>query len=194
MKFSLSFWKNASPRRKRLYSLLFVFVLAFVMTGLGTLVPLSAQDAKQITDSTNQTIAEGTANGTLAQSIFLNNFPLCLLMFIPLAGFFIGLFIMFSTGIAIGAIIRTQSASDVSSAAANITPNIAVLILISAVLTFLMEYISYSIGMSESLWLFRRLLKRRWRELKNTAILIGVCAALLVIGAIVETWGITLPS
>jgi hypothetical protein len=58
-------------------------------------------------------------------------------------------------------------------------------------LTFLLEYVSYSIGISESVWLFRRLSQKRWGHLKNTGILIGVVAALLITGAVVETWVIT---
>ena len=187
------FWKNASSKRKRIYSAIVVFVIAVLLTVFGTLVPLSPQDAKQISDSTNQTIAEGTANGTLAVSIFVNNFSLCLLMFIPVVGAAIGLFIMFSTGVAIGAIISVQSTAGTSATAANIDPTTAILVLVFAGLTFLLEYVSYSIGISESIWLFRRLTQRRWRELKNTAILVGICALLLGIGAIVETWAISLP-
>jgi hypothetical protein len=55
----------------------------------------------------------------------------------------------------------------------------------------LLEYVSYSIGISESIWLFRRLTQRRWRELKNTAILIGIVVAFLIIASLVETWVIT---
>jgi hypothetical protein len=66
------------------------------------------------------------------------------------------------------------------------------LLLVLVVLTFVLEYVSYSIAISESIWLFRRLTQRRWRELKNTGILIGLCALLLTIGALVETWAITM--
>ena len=114
-------------------------------------------------------------------------------MFIPVVGAIIGLFIMFSTGVAIGAILSVQSTAGTSAAAANIDPTTAILVLASAGLVFLLEYVSYSIGISESIWLFRRLTQRRWRELKNTAILIGICALLLTIGAIIETYAITIP-
>jgi hypothetical protein len=187
------FWKNASSKRKRIYSAIPIFVIAVLLTVLGTLVPLSPQDAKHISDSTNQTIVEGTANGTLAVSIFINNFSLCLLMFIPVIGTILGLFIMFDTGVAIGAIISVQSTTVAPGAAANIQATTAILVLVLAGLTFLLEYVSYAIGITESIWLFRRLTQRRWRELKNTAILIGICALLLTIGAIVEAWAISLP-
>jgi hypothetical protein len=46
--------------------------------------------------------------------------------------------------------------------------------------------------MTESVWLFRRIFQKRWRELKNTAICIGIVALLLLLGAIVETWALSL--
>jgi hypothetical protein len=163
-----------------------------LLTVIGTFVPLSPQDAQQIADSTNQTIAEGTANGTLALSIFTNNFPLCLLMFVPIVGTAFGFLILFDTGVAIGSIISVQTASVTPGAVATLPMSTVFLLLVLVVLTFVLEYVSYSIAISESIWLFRRLTQRRWRELKNTGILIGLCALLLTIGALVETWAITM--
>jgi hypothetical protein len=168
-----------------------MLLLAILATMIGTLVPLSAHDAQVINDGVNQTVTTNTANGTLIPSIFINNFGLCLVMFIPLAGAVFGLFIMFNTGIALGAEIRVQSATASTAAAANISASTAMVGLLFIGLTFLLEYVSYSIGMSESVWLFRRLSQKRWSHLKNTGILIGVVAALLITGAIVETWVIT---
>jgi hypothetical protein len=78
-----------------------------------------------------------------------------------------------------------------SATVPHISPAIAILGLVGVGSTFLLEYVSYSIGIAESVWLFRRLTQRRWSELKNTGILIAVVAALLITGAIVETWVIT---
>ncbi len=208
MKFTRpSFWVNASPKRRRLYSTLFMFVAAIVATLSGLLVQLSPEDARMITDQINQTATQNTGTN-LAVTIFTNNFPLCLLMFIPLAGTAIGLFILFDTGIAFRAVFDTQAASGMSSAAAsaaNIDASTAILALVLIGATFLLEYVSYSIGITESIWLFRRVtqasqakepgLKRRilTHELRNTAILIGIIAVLLTVGAIVETWALSLP-
>jgi hypothetical protein len=57
---------------------------------------------------------------------------------------------------------------------------------------FWLEFAAYSIAMAESIWLTRRLLQLRWNELKNTAIFIGICAAILIVGAVVETWLISI--
>ena len=185
------FWKEATLRRKRIYSILFVFVLSILATLIGLLVPVSPQEAQIINDMLNQTVTQGQANGTLIPDIFLNNFPLCLLMFIPLVGFGIGMFILFSTGQAFRAVFEIQAASGAASAsstAANISPTTAILALVLIGLVFLLEYVSYSIGMAESIWLFRRILQNRWmRELKYLGIFIGIVALLLIIGAIVET-------
>jgi hypothetical protein len=191
MNIPFSFWKDASPKRKRIYSVIFMLVLAIATTLIGTLVPISDEYALLIKDTLNQTVTTNTANGTLIQYIFLNNFLLCLAMFIPLAGAVFGLFVMLNTGIALGATLRLQSVTAASAAVPNISLTTAILGLIGIGLTFLLEYVSYSIGISESIWLFRRLTQRRWRELKNTAILIGIVAVFLIIASLVETWVIT---
>ncbi len=193
MNSDIPFWKNASPKRKRIYSLTFVFVLSITATLVGMLVPLSPQEAQLISDQLNQTVSENTAKGTLIPTILLNNLSLCLLMFIPLVGFAIGLFILFSTGMAIRAVFDIQSATAFSGAAsADLQASTAILALVLVGFTFLLEYVSYSLAMTESVWLFRRMLQKRWRELKNTAICIGIVALLLLLGAIVETWALSL--
>ena len=187
------FWIEASPRRKRIYSAIFVFALTLLAMVAGFAVPVSPEFAQEIYNQLNQTVTEGNATGTLAPAIFLNNFLLCLAMFIPLAGIGIGLFIMFSTGLAFRAVLEMQLAMGVSTT----TPvsfdfSTAILALALVGITFVAEFVSYTIGMTESVWLFRRLTQRRWRELKITAKLIGAVALLLTIGAIVETFALTL--
>jgi hypothetical protein len=173
----LSFWKNASLRRKRIYSVIIMLSIAIVVTLAGTLVPLSAQQANAISKELNQTLAENKASGSLPQYIFLNNFEICLFMFIPIAGPLIGMFILFNTGTALSAIAQVQGFPAILEfAPLMITP------------IFWLEFISYSAAMTESIWLFRRLLQGRWQELKWTGVFIGFCALLLAIGAIVEAW------
>ena len=191
MNIPFSFWKTASPKRKRIYSIIFMLALCITATSLGTLVQLSAQDAKQLSDSTNGIITDNPTYPSLVGAILLNNFKICLVMFIPIFGAVFGLFVLFSTGVGIRAILDTQSASGASAAISTISPTTAILALVFVGLTFVLEYVSYSIGIAECIWLYRRLTQRRWRELKNTGILIGIVAALLITGALVESWVIT---
>jgi hypothetical protein len=153
------------------------------------LVQLPPQEAQMIYDQLNQTVTENTASGTLIPAIFINNFSLCLLMFIPFAGIAIGLFILFSTGMAFRAVFDVQAASGLSGAAsAEIQASTAILVLVMVGAVFLLEYVSYAIGMTESVWLARRIMQKQWRrELKYLAITIGIVALLLIVGAVVET-------
>lgn len=180
MKLDLSFWKNASQRRKRIYSIIAIFIIALIVTVIGSFVPLSSQDAYTLSNQVNQTLNDNRANNTLTEYIFINNFSICLLMFVPIIGPILGLFILFDTGLALSA-IATTGGYPVS------------LGLLSLVITpvFWLEFAAYSIAMAESIWLFRRLTQRRWSELKWTGIFIGICAALLIVGAVVEVWLIT---
>jgi hypothetical protein len=173
----LSFWTKSSPRQKRIYSLIFIFILSVVATFAGTLVPLTAEEAQTINDQVGQTLVENTDLASLTGAIFTNNFMLCLIMFIPVAGAVFGFFTLFSTGTAIGAISMVQG-----------MPASITILLLMVTPIFWLEFVSYSLGMTESVWLFRRLTQKRWRELKWTAVFIGVTAGLLAIGAVVEAW------
>jgi uncharacterized membrane protein SpoIIM required for sporulation len=180
MKLDFSFWKNASQRRKRIYSIIAVFIIAVIVTTIGSAIPLSSQDAYTISNQVNQTLNENRSNNNLTEYIFQNNFLICLVMFVPVAGAALGLFILFSTGVALGAIASTGG-----------YPVYIGLLSLAVTPVFWLEFIAYSIAMAESIWLFRRLMQRRWRELKWTGIFIGICAALLIVGAVVEVWLIT---
>src|SRR5512133_507319 len=121
------FWTSASPKQKRIYSTVFVLLLAVLATVAGTLVPLGQEEAQMIYNQLNQT----SSSPTLLTDIFVNNFPLCMLMFIPLAGIGIGLFILFSTGMAFRAVFDIQAANGLSSSVAvgDISPTTAILVL-----------------------------------------------------------------
>jgi uncharacterized membrane protein SpoIIM required for sporulation len=192
LKLDFSFWTNASQKRKRIYSIVAIFVIAILVTVIGSYLPLSSSDAQTISQNLNSTLNQNRANNTLTQYIFLNNFGICLAMFIPLFGAALGMFILFETGIALGAITTTQGYPVwLGLASLVITP------------VFWLEFIAYSIAMAGSIWLFRRIVKAitskepgqgrliLWHELKWTATFIGTCAGLLAIGAVVEAWLIT---
>lgn len=185
-----SFWLTASPKRKRIYSTFFVLILSVLSTLAGMFVQLPQDQAQTIYNQLNQT----SSSPTLLPDIFLNNFPLCLLMFIPLAGIGIGLFILFSTGMAFRAVFDIQAANGLTSSASvsGINPTTAILVLALAAAVFVLEYVSYTIAMTESVWLFRRLLQKRWREVKVLGMLISLVAVLLAIGAVVEWYALSI--
>lgn len=176
-----AFWRNASSRRKRIYSFVFIFIIAFVLTVIGSYIPLNHQDAQTISENLNSTLNAHKANNSLTEYIFLNNFEICLLMFVPIVGVVLGLGILFNTGIALGAIASIQGYPVwVGLLSLVITP------------VFWLEFTAYSIAIAESIWLTRRLFQRRVLEVKNTVILIGICAVILIVGAIVEVFLINL--
>lgn len=180
MKPDLSFWTNASTIRKRIYSIIIIFIIASIITVVGSFIPLNSQDAQSISNGLNETLTTHRANGSLTEYIFLNNFSICLVMFVPIIGPMLGFIILFDTGVALGAIASVQGYPVFIG-------------LLSLVLTpvFWLEFTAYSTAIAASIWLTRRLMQRRWLELKNTAILIAICAAILIVGAVVEAWLIT---
>ena len=179
---SLGIWRNASAKRKRILSTIAIFIIALIVTVVGSLMPVDPQQARQINNDLNQTVTAAQQNGTLVQSIFSNNFMITLIMFVPVLGPVFGFYTLFSTGTAINAIAIAQGYP-------------LFLVLFSLVLTpvFWLEFAAYSTALAESIWLFRRILQGRGlRELKNLGILVAVCAGLLFLGAVIEAWLISI--
>jgi uncharacterized membrane protein SpoIIM required for sporulation len=164
-------------RRKRLLSIVAVLIVAVVVTGIGSLMPIASQDAEQISSELNQTVTTLKDQGLLAPYIFGNNLLICLVMFVPVIGPVLGLFIMFNTGTVVGAIAVSSGFSPLLA-----------LILIFITPVGWLEFAAYSTAMAESVWLFRRLFQRRFlRELRNMTIFVTISVVLLAVGAIVET-------
>jgi len=97
-------------------------------------------------------------------------------MFIPIVGPAFGVISFVSTGYDLGGISR----------ALGISPPVYMFFEFFNPI-FWIEFTAYSIAVAESIWLYRRLTQKRYGELKNAVILIGVCAVLLAVGAIVES-------
>jgi len=173
----LDIWRSASPRRKRILSAIAIFVIALIVTIIGSLVPVDAQEASQINDNLNQTVTSLGEEGVLTQFIFGNNFIICLLMFIPIIGPLLGFYALFNTGMVVSAIATAEG-----------YPLFLVFFSLFLTPVFWLEFAAYSIAISESVWLFRRILQGRgWRELKNACIFVSICAVLLLLGAVIET-------
>jgi uncharacterized membrane protein SpoIIM required for sporulation len=154
-----------------------VFILALLITAIGSLMPINAAEAQQINSDLNQTVTTLNENGALMQYIFGNNLFICLLMFIPVVGPLLGCYILFNTGTVIGAISVAEGyPAALAFVALFITP------------VAWLEVAAYSVSMGESVWLFRRLLQGRGKhEFRNACLFITLCMVLLLVGAIVET-------
>jgi uncharacterized membrane protein SpoIIM required for sporulation len=154
------------------------FLVAVSVSAIGSLMPLTSEEANSINNELNQTSNTLHSLSTLSQVSFIfgNNFMLCLLAFIPLFGAFFEFYVMLSTGVAIAAISYGQ-----------MNPPLALFSLFIFPFTWL-EFLAYSIAITESFWLFWRLIhKKGKREIKNASILISISAVLLLVAAIIET-------
>jgi hypothetical protein len=166
---------------KRVYLIIFILILGVIITAIGTFIPVTGQDAQSRYNDVNQTLQQNPGFGSRTVAIFQNNFIICLLMFIPIIGPILGMGILFNTGLSLSAIAYVQNyPSWIGLLSLFFTP------------IFWLEFAAYSTSMAESIWLTRRLLQWRWQELKNTALLIAICAELLLLGAMIETLLISL--
>jgi hypothetical protein len=181
---SLEFWKNASPRGRRIIIIGMFFLFTILVTIVGVLAPLSSQQIADESSDLNKTQQEiqsmDLAHRTAA--IFLNNFEICLLMFVPIVGIVIGTIALFNTG----SVLAAQTITNNASPGLNLPPILVLAVLFVFPFTWL-EFISYSTALSESFWLIRRGLQGEWRrEIKNLGKLVLITAALLVAGALIE--------
>jgi uncharacterized membrane protein SpoIIM required for sporulation len=175
--FVIDFWKNASTRTKRMITIAVFFVLAILITAIGTLTPLTSEEAAAINRDFNKTAGVLDNMPPLNQVSFIlgNNFMLCLLAFIPLAGAFFEFYVMYSTGVTIVAITYGE-----------MNPLLAFSSLFIFPFAWL-EFLAYSIAISESFWLFWRIIHRKGKmEIRNACILISVSAVVLFVAAIIE--------
>ena len=146
----LNVWKKSSTKGKRILSAITILVLALLVTALGMLVPISQQEAELINNNLNQTVSSLTQGGGTVQFIFGNNFMICLFMFIPIIGPSLGFYALFNTGIIINAITIAQGLPwGFGFIALLFTPVLWI------------EYAAYSTAISESIWLFRRILQKQ---------------------------------
>jgi len=181
---SLEFWKNASSKRRRIIIIVTFFVFAILVTIVGILTPMSSQQRIDENNELNNT-QQQIQNMDLAHrtaAIFLNNFEICLLMFVPFVGIILGTFVLFNTGSVLAAETLTYNLTHGTN-----LPPIGVFATLFVFPFAWLEFISYSTGLSEGFWLIRRGLQGELkREIKNLAKLVLITAALLAAGALIE--------
>lgn len=174
---SLEFWKKSSPMRRRIITILVIFVAIVILTAVATLAPVNETQAHETYNDLNQTVNDLKHSNSLLQFIFGNNFELTLIMFVPFIGPIFGFYVLFNTGVVL----------ESSAIAQNLPPMLSYVALFLTPVVWL-EFAAYSTAMAGSLWLSARIIQNRAKhELTNTAKFIAICAVLLLIGAIVET-------
>lgn len=171
-------WRGIDPKIKRILTIIIFLLLSLTVTVAGILTPLSTGERETLNRELGQ-VQEGMRGMDLLHStiaIFQNNFLICLTMFIPIVGQFFGLYVLYSTGLVITAASLDPSYHPLSAF-------LSVLILPFG----WMEFVSYSIALSESSWLLWSIVRRRSRtELVYLAIMIGVCGLVLLGAAFIE--------
>ena len=178
---AFNFWRNAPVRIKRILTIAAFFFLAIVITVAGILTPLSNEDINTLGEGLEETRENIQSLPELQQvsSIFGNNFMICLVGFVPIAGPIFEFYALYSTGV----VISAYAAYDESIQA---SPLLLFLLLFIFPFTWL-EFLAYSTAIAESFWLIWRIIQHKWKtEIKNACILISICAMMLLVAAIIE--------
>lgn len=173
---SLEFWKNASPMRRRIITIVLIFAVMVILTVLATLTPMTEQQAIKTNNDINQTAETMKSNDSLLQYIFGNNFMITMLIFVPFAGPIFGFLVLYNTGVALEAEARAMNAPP------------ALLLFVQFLLPIIwLEFAAYSTAFAGSIWLSARILQKKAKhELVNTTKFISVCAVILLVSAIIE--------
>jgi len=159
--------------RARVLALILAFLISLAITLAGTLSSMSLSEARGIKEEFER-MAPYMMN---VPAIFRNNLMYALVMFIPVLGPLSAFYVLYSTGRFLGAFAIVSG------------ENPAVLFIFTFFFPHAwIEYTAYALAISQSLWLTLRLAQRRSlkAEVKNTCISIATCAALLLLGAVVE--------
>jgi hypothetical protein len=153
-----------------------IFIITFI---LGSMIPLSRQDAQAIVNGIRSTLGTHPT----AIQIFRNNITLCLLFLIPLFGPAFMAYVGYSTGV-------------VLAAAAILSPTSSPLALAFASLLFpwtWLEFSAYSLASTAGLMIIVSTLRHKLRkEVIRFLIALVVSVALLTLAAVLESLAITI--
>lgn len=171
----IGFLKITPTRIKRILTMFLVLLLAFLITFIGTITPVTQEEAEARRREFEK--FERIPDEFMFQLIFGNNFYLCLLMFLPFLGPILGFYVLHNTGQVIGAVAIAEGFNPA-------TTFITIFIFPFA----WMEYIAYSIAISQSFWLTLSIFRRKFKvELFKTCIFIVLCAIILILAALIES-------
>ena len=168
-----SIWGDALEIR--IISLAVIFILCVLSTLSGALAKISVEDANKM----NRELEElrNSVSASAVQTIFGNNYMHTLIMFIPIAGPGWGFYVLHNTGRFIAAI----------SVIERVNPVLLTFTLFLYPFTW-MEYISYTLAISESIMLTYSIFKRTFKsEFIKMSIIAFSCAVILLLAALIET-------
>lgn len=161
-------------------------LVCFAVTAFGAVLPIDSSEASGGSQELGKVeqILDSMDTIYRVALIFGNNLMNSMVMLTPFLGPLYGSFVLFSTGRIIAALASTRGADPFTL----------------LILTFIfphawIEYVSYGIALSESIWFAIMILKRRVREeLTNVFKAISAVALLLLAAAVIETYLISLLS
>jgi hypothetical protein len=157
----------------RQWKWLFLVTLLFVIIviTIGSVSSLSTNEGEEILESFESNLPD-----IATTPIFINNFLIAVIMFIPVLGPIMGTIILHTTGVVI--------------AATAMSVNLPGVWLLLGLLIFpfaWLEFISYSIAITQSIFLVIGLLRSRFKnELFRTAFLILTVFVMLFVAAFIE--------
>jgi uncharacterized membrane protein SpoIIM required for sporulation len=165
------------PLKNRLAVLAIIFAICFFATLLGAIAKVSPAEAQDMINKM-ETLEE-TIEVAGVPLIFGNNLIYCLIMFVPVLGPISGLYVLYSTGLVLAAM----------SSSAGINPFLLLTMLFLYPHAW-MEYLSYSLAISESFWLLYSIVRFGFggfkKELTNLWKAIAICVVMLLLAAIIE--------
>jgi hypothetical protein len=175
--------------RQRIAIFTAILSLAIALTFIASTLPATSSYGREISEELNSSVNVSDPFDT-ATGIAGHNLILSMLMGIPFVGVIIGLAIMGNTGYAISALTSFQAPGS----GIKITGPVAFSTL--ALLPFFwLEFISYSIMMTQSITLGYSLIRGGAREEgKRTLMTLGIVTLLLVVGGFIEALIIYLTS
>lgn len=148
------------------------FAAAVIIMAAGAAMPVNPTDAQT---SYNELQTEFKYIATVP-GIFGNNFFQSLIMFTPFIGPLYGALVFFNTGIVIAII----------ASATNTNAGLLLMTLFLYPHTWL-EFIAYSLAMSQSVFLSIAIVRGRFRqELVRTCVIMAVCVLILLLAALLE--------
>jgi hypothetical protein len=151
-----------------------------MITVSGVLTPLNPEETTDLGKGLEetQTTIENLPELQQVSFIFGNNFMICLIGFVPIIGPIFEFYVLYSTGVTITAYVTYQNLQA--------SPMLLFASLFILPFTWL-EFLAYSSAISESFWLTWQLMHRKGKkEVRNSCIMISICAAILLVAAIIE--------